>query len=622
MYGTKSAQSRVVPGWNEQVKEHYLQSRQAFHAWRLRGSPRNGDTADHMRQTRARFKLALRRCKKAEHEARALAIARKFNERNMQAFWRHVKSLNKNKPKLPSTIDNEHGKEDICKLWKQKFDRVLNSIHDEDDAQKLRYQLQNMEDVPVQLTTPGEIELIAKSLSSGKSSGVDEIPCEFYKHATPQVMCWISSMINAILIHGHIPSSITKVILTPILKSSLKDPCCSANYRPIAIASSISKIVENVILNRLDRFLSSTDYQFGFKKGHGTDMCIFALKEVVNYYKKLNTPVFLCFLDIKSAFDLVSYNKLFSLLCERRAPKYLIILLHNWYVNQKLYIRWAGVVSDEFGMQNGIRQGSCLSPKLFSVYVDKLNILLKDSGVGCHVSGVCTNNFSFADDMALVCPDAKSLNRLLEVCDDFAKVSYITYNTDKTEAMIIKPRGLSFDPPDVTLSGVKIKYVSQFKYLGHIITERFTDDEDIEREIRNLYIRGNTIARKFKFLENEMKCALFRSYCYPLYTSSLWACYRQSTLDKMKVCYNDVLRALFSEPRSSSARTLAVQNNIRSFFETFRVVAYSLMSRVEHSNNSLIYALLRSDSYTLSSTRGSWVQTLYTNGSNRPHFIL
>ena len=88
-------------------------------------------------------------------------------------------------------------------------------------------------------------------------------------------------------------------------------------------------------------------------------------------------------------------------------------ILLFWYTSQKLFVRWGSSISDNFGMSNGIRQGSCLSPYLFNIYVDELNINLKNSHVGCHVSGVCTNNFSYADDLVLIGPDAKSLNALV-----------------------------------------------------------------------------------------------------------------------------------------------------------------------------------------------------------------
>ena len=75
------------------------------------------------------------------------------------------------------------------------------------------------------------------------------------------------------------------------------------NYRPIALASIISKVVERILLDRITGYLSSCDNQFGFKPKHGTDMCIYALKEIVNLYRAKNSSVLLCFIDASKAFD-------------------------------------------------------------------------------------------------------------------------------------------------------------------------------------------------------------------------------------------------------------------------------------------------------------------------------
>lgn len=619
IFGVKVGRDRVIPGWNEWVSEHYAASREAFLAWRMDNSPRQGRTADHMRRCRARFKLALRQCKAREKEARALALSRKFDEKRMSDFWADIKSLNSSRPKLSSVVDGVSGNRDICQLWGNKFEAILNSIQDTDCAEELSLRLQGMADTPVSFISPGEISLIASAMGSGKSPGTDNIPVEFYKQATPGILSWLCHFLNALLIHEYIPKSITEVVISPLLKSSLKDPCISSNYRPIAHATCISKILENVILNRLEDFLGSTDFQFGFKKGHGTDTCIFALKDMINYYKNLSTPVFLCFLDIKSCFDMISYNKLFIKLADRGAPKYIIKLLLQWYSGQNLRVRWGNAISEAFGMKNGIRQGSCLSPKLFPIYVDELNTRLRDSRIGCHVAGVCMNNFSYADDMVLASPDAKSLNKMLDICHNFARENFITYSISKTEAMVIKPRGMrDLVPPKITINGDEIGYVEKFKYLGHIITSDFTDDADIEREIRNLYIRGNTIIRKFGFLSIEVKLSLFKAYCYCLYTCSLWSKYRVSSMNKMRVAYNNIFRKLLRVPQWHSARTLFVNLGVRSFYETIRTTSYSLMQRVICCQNSLIQVLLQSDAFVVSATRKKWYSNLYTAG----HFNL
>ena len=54
--------------------------------------------------------------------------------------------------------------------------------------------------------------------------------------------------------------------------------------------------------------------QFGFKKKHGTDHCIFVLKEVIDLYRSLN-GICIC-----KAFDRVNYRTLFKKLSERGVP--------------------------------------------------------------------------------------------------------------------------------------------------------------------------------------------------------------------------------------------------------------------------------------------------------------
>jgi len=42
-----------------------------------------------------------------------------------------------------------------------------------------------------------------------------------------------------------------------------------------------------------------------------------------------------------------------------------------------------------------------------------------------------------------------------------------------------------------------IQFVDKYKYLSHYITTDVTDDEDIHREIKNMFIRANVLIRRF-----------------------------------------------------------------------------------------------------------------------------
>ena len=79
------------------------------------------------------------------------------------------------------------------------------------------------------------------------------------------------------------------------------------NYRPIALASVVSKVFEMSLRVKLESFLHSSDYQFGFKANHSTDLCIYTLKEVIDFYKSQSTSIYVCFMDASKAFDKVNH---------------------------------------------------------------------------------------------------------------------------------------------------------------------------------------------------------------------------------------------------------------------------------------------------------------------------
>lgn len=85
--------------------------------------------------------------------------------------------------------------------------------------------------------------------------------------------------------------------LCVILLSAIEDKICKTssidNYKPTGLASTVSKVLERILLDRLLKHVVTTDNQFGFKHKHGTDLCIHALKELVSKYKRNNSSMFM-----------------------------------------------------------------------------------------------------------------------------------------------------------------------------------------------------------------------------------------------------------------------------------------------------------------------------------------
>ena len=74
----------------------------------------------------------------------------------------------------------------------------------------------------------------------------------------------------------------------------------------------MSKVFEMSLRVKLESYLHSSDYQFGFKANHSTYLCIYTLKEVIDFYKSQSTSIYVCFMDASKAFDRVNHWLLFK----------------------------------------------------------------------------------------------------------------------------------------------------------------------------------------------------------------------------------------------------------------------------------------------------------------------
>ena len=71
------------------------------------------------------------------------------------------------------------------------------------------------------------------------------------------------------------------------------------------------------------------------------------------------------------------------------------------------------------------------------------------------------------------------------------------------------------------LDGRDLNYVTEFKYLGHLITNDECDDKDILREVRAMFTRTNILARRFKLCSLLVKIVCSEHF---VYVSMVWSC--------------------------------------------------------------------------------------------------
>ncbi len=326
---------------------------------------------------------------------------------------------------LPCSIEGVSGAENIAEFWRQHYTTLFNCVKSEPGKVEVDYSMDTGS------ITTNEVYQAIIQLKEQKTGGLDQITAEHLKFASPRLVVLLAICFTGFMIHGLLPESMLSVTLLPFIKDKAGKVGSLDNYRPIALASVVSKVLEIIILDRLGVYLDTTDNQFGFKAHHSTGLCIYALKEVVELYKIQNSTVIIGFIDASKAFDRVNHQKLFSKLRQRGIPNSILRIFTYWYTNQSMQIKWGNCVSDSFRVSNGVRQVSLLSPALFNVYMNELSEELSDCRTGCMIGNTTVNHYMYADDLVVFSPSSAGFQQLLNICSDYGIRYDVQYNTKK-----------------------------------------------------------------------------------------------------------------------------------------------------------------------------------------------
>ena len=594
----------TVPGWNEYVKDNHAVARDAFWLWNLYGRPNQGQLYHSMRSSRAHFKYALKFAKRIEDTAKADALAKDLGGQKHDDFWKSVSKINQNSQLHATTIDGINGEANIANYWRNHFHGILNSnVCDQALKNSILGTLDDIQHDARMTVCYTDVQTLIHKLEFGKSAGPDGICAEALKCAHDQLSVLLSLCFTLFLSHGYLPPKLIETTIVPIIKNKCGNISSSSNYRPIALATIISKLLESILLLKCEEYLCTSANQFGFKTAHGTELCIYTLREYIELYRKRSTTVFVTFLDASKAFDRLDHWLLFEKLIYRKVPLFIVRLLIVWYSLQRMHIRWGNTFSTSFCVSNGVKQGGIISPVLFNVYMDDLSCELNRSNIGGRIGGEIVNHLSYADDLCLICLSSAGMQKLLNVCSKYATKHSLSYNASKSYSLCFKATTIKFKRPTLHIGQINIPNVTDCRYLGITISVK-NCDLDLKRQMRKCYANANMLLRKFVKCSPDVKCYLFKTYCCNLYCAPFWYDSTKAAMKNLKVAYNNSLRRLLGLPSHNSASGMFVNLNIPSFGELLRKYVYSFRNRLESSENIIIRGIYLSQ-FLLQS--GIWV---------------
>ena len=557
--------TRIVPGWNEFVKEKRITALFWLNIWRENNSPEMGAIADVMRFTRNQYHYSVRHVKRNNETIKKQNLAKAISENNSREFWKEVNKTRKNNTPNASSIDNVTSNDGIAQLFANKYNELYNSVrYNNVDLNTIIDH--NVNDIAMHCMNDNnnnhtctkhihkhthiisieQIQFAITKLKSGKGDCIDGIMSDNFKNGTDMLYLYISLLFNCMLCHGIVPEDLTLSTMVPIPKNKRASKCDSNNYRAIAISSILGKILDLIIIEEQHNSLTTDVLQFGYKANSSTIVCTALLLETINYYKEHKTDSYLLLLDASKAFDRVEYVKLFTLLYERCICPVVLRLIMNMYVNQKIQVRWNQTMSSKYTISNGVKQGGVLSPILYSVYTDNLIQILRKSNIGCRYNNQYMGIYGYADDISLLCPTLTGLQKMLDICENYANNYNITFNAKKSQLLYFSYNNeTASNYAKLSMkNGNSIPYVSECTYLG---TKLYTDVHCnvVNNAVQELNRKTNYLLADFSFSKSETLSKLYNSYCMNMYGSQLWQYNKLLRMSPLYIAWRKCIRRIW-----------------------------------------------------------------------------
>ncbi|KAL5467621.1 hypothetical protein EMCRGX_G031880 [Ephydatia muelleri] len=382
--------------------------------------------------------------------------------------------------------------------WRSHFNHVLNTTASSYDDSV--FNIIPQQPIMEELARPPTVEEVRCALSQVKcnrAAGKDGIPAELLIYGGEQALTFLHTICTEVWSSELIPKEWVDSIIVPLPKKGNLQLC--DNWRGISLLSVAGKVFARVLANRITPVAESIldETQCGFRKCRGTIDMIFVARQLQEKAREQMCQLYMCFFDLKKAYDSVPRHALWLLLARLGFPSKLVHILRGLHINMEASVRVDGVLSDPFQVTTGLKQGCVLAPFLFNLYFntvmhqvlsefnDGVEIkyrldgkLFRRSGTKLPMSvRIC--DLRFADDVMTGCLDSAALQRFIDRFTHVARSWGLSVSTDKTK--VITQSATSSSP--FNIRGTTIETVTAFQYLGSVLSSDVSLDNEINSRL-------------------------------------------------------------------------------------------------------------------------------------------
>jgi len=444
----------------------------------------------------------------------------KLRHHDSKKFWSILDS------KINTKVQCETDLTETKNEFHNTFSRKLVHSDDQREKEEIKKFLEETENVVYdEKIEKWEVDQIVKELDNNKSVGMHEVSNEMIKNAPNKIIDILLIIIQLLINFGCVFDNFNVSIIKPIVKDINKALNSVNNVRPISVSDVFHTIMEKWLLSKLLEVYRHTPKQFGFRRGYSCQHAIVMVLETIKACRRKKKRLFLCLIDASKAFDKINRFKLWIILkniCRPAILRYLI----KYYLNSFAYVRIDQNNSDMFKTELGVKQGGCLSPLLFAIYVADLSEIIDNLNIGVTISSQKINLIIYADDIALMCESKSDMEKLLKALDQYGKEKEIKFNGNKTFLMVFNKKVKKLNKKEIEEGKIILKLdneaiieVNEARYLGFILSTIKFNYAHINNRL-STYANKVFKLNKCDYDKNEMpsktKSIIYKAHLRPL----------------------------------------------------------------------------------------------------------
>ena len=303
---------------------------------------------------------------------------------------------------------------------------------------------------------PDEVLEIVMRMRNSKSTGLDNIDTASIKLIISDVLPALTHVVNLSLSTLVFPSTWKQAKVIPLLKKG--DPLDPSNYRPVALLSILSKIMERVVFKQVVVYMENNQLlhpsHHGSRANHST--CTALIEMYDNWVNSMERDEMtgVMMLDLSAAFDLVDHSLLLKKMELLGFDKEVVVWFWTYLSGRSQCVYVDGKLSESRPVPVGVPQGSVLGALLYILFVNDLpevvhghdvNNLGQDergvmynltcSGCGSLCCYVDDSTYSYSSPSSAIL--SEKLSAQYRKIADYMSANRLVINDDKTHLLVM-----------------------------------------------------------------------------------------------------------------------------------------------------------------------------------------